>query len=690
MGFDPFKKERERRWPRRAPPKNSSTEAKPGGEAGMPLFLREAVLTPVGPGLQRFPREGGAAPSAAESAPPEGYPASEASPDAATSPTQAPSAAVTPALGLIVDDSMAVLAAGQMTKSQFLAQLNGAVCAAAEQALSGTIWSAVGCPWVDHWFRYYAGRSAQDIERAIVRYSPEASGAKTTGELIVILCGRVRNAIATWSATGEVTDALQESGVGAPESSPVSGAVPPQPGMLFKRDGAAGGLADSGAARAQLGAGRSLDAGVRTRMESALGRDFSKVRVHTGEDASHLSDAYGARAFTVSDHIAFGRGEYLPGTPVGDALIAHELAHVVQQEGASSSSASAPQVQDDPRAEQEADFSALRAVTTIFGGTGAALSDFARRGIALTRSGLRLQRCKSGRQKEIERLAGVQAGFLEDKRKKEEEEQRKAAEEAAKKAGDAAPKVDVHVDVDDVLKKEVAKGAIPGGPDAEWTGLAKADQDDWTNRRAPAAWAAVVASVKGTELEKVMDGWSPAFEPQVALSKGYYAWSVQDQKTFHFGMSWVKNVEADPKNVWPNVAHEIGGHHEYGTPYANEIMNEVLSNLPAAERKKWQDDPALSQQFYENYSYPETEIYSEIRARRYSNPEAGPAPVYGGMKPDDSVPYRLKIMKDALAPEVAKAVLYHLKAKIDANPEILPRDKKFFPDQVKAVFGYDL
>lgn len=47
-------------------------------------------------------------------------------------------------------------------------------------------------------------------------------------------------------------------------------------------------------------------------------------------------------------------------------------------------------------------------------------------------------------------------------------------------------------------------------------------------------------------------------------------------------------------------------------------------------------------------------------------------------------------MQGALAPEVAKAVLSHLKAKVDANPEILPRDKKFFTDQVKAVFGFDL
>jgi hypothetical protein len=69
-------------------------------------------------------------------------------------------------------------------------------------------------------------------------------------------------------------------------------------------------------------------------MSSAFGYDFSGVRVHTGTKAASVATELNARAFTVGRDIAFGAGEYQPGTPIGDALIAHELAHVVQQGGA--------------------------------------------------------------------------------------------------------------------------------------------------------------------------------------------------------------------------------------------------------------------------------------------------------------------------------------------------------------------
>ena len=99
------------------------------------------------------------------------------------------------------------------------------------------------------------------------------------------------------------------------------------------------------------------------------------------------------------------------------------------------------------------------------------------------RSGLKLQRCgKSERQKEIERLGGVQYGYLEEKRKKEEEKQRKEAEDAAKKRGEVNPKIDVKVTVNDVLKEETKAGNLPPSPTAEWDNLSAADKKDWTDK----------------------------------------------------------------------------------------------------------------------------------------------------------------------------------------------------------------
>jgi hypothetical protein len=81
----------------------------------------------------------------------------------------------------------------------------------------------------------------------------------------------------------------------------------------------------------RLGGGRPLDGALRGRMEHALGADLEGVRVHTDAHAARLADEQDAHAFTVGDDIAFGEGAYRPGTLAGDLLIAHELAHTVQQ-----------------------------------------------------------------------------------------------------------------------------------------------------------------------------------------------------------------------------------------------------------------------------------------------------------------------------------------------------------------------
>jgi hypothetical protein len=66
-------------------------------------------------------------------------------------------------------------------------------------------------------------------------------------------------------------------------------------------------------------------------MESHFGHDFSHVRVHTDERASASASAIGSPAYTVGRHVAFGAGSYAPETGAGRRLLAHELAHVVQQ-----------------------------------------------------------------------------------------------------------------------------------------------------------------------------------------------------------------------------------------------------------------------------------------------------------------------------------------------------------------------
>jgi hypothetical protein len=81
------------------------------------------------------------------------------------------------------------------------------------------------------------------------------------------------------------------------------------------------------------GGGHNMDHGTRTRMESAFGADFSGVRIHTDARADGLSQSLSARAFTTGHDVFFRQGEYNPGSSSGRELLAHELTHVVQQNG---------------------------------------------------------------------------------------------------------------------------------------------------------------------------------------------------------------------------------------------------------------------------------------------------------------------------------------------------------------------
>jgi ribosomal protein S18 acetylase RimI-like enzyme len=84
---------------------------------------------------------------------------------------------------------------------------------------------------------------------------------------------------------------------------------------------------DAGSLGLVNGAGRPLPQQVRSQMESALGADFSGVRVHVGPQAERI----GAIAFTMGADIYFAPGRFQPDTALGCQLLGHELAHVVQQ-----------------------------------------------------------------------------------------------------------------------------------------------------------------------------------------------------------------------------------------------------------------------------------------------------------------------------------------------------------------------
>ncbi|MBX3158462.1 MAG: DUF4157 domain-containing protein [Deltaproteobacteria bacterium] len=130
-----------------------------------------------------------------------------------------------------------------------------------------------------------------------------------------------------------------------------------------------------------LGAGAPLDPATAARMSSRLGADVGHARIHEGAAAGAKARAVGADAFTVGPHVVMG-------APATDELLAHELAHTLQQKDADRSR---PIAHEDAGAESNAD-----AVTE--------------RGAAATRSGVQLQRMPFGKAREAATAGAARPG----------------------------------------------------------------------------------------------------------------------------------------------------------------------------------------------------------------------------------------------------------------------------------------
>jgi hypothetical protein len=100
--------------------------------------------------------------------------------------------------------------------------------------------------------------------------------------------------------------------------------------------------------------GQPLDAPTRAFMEPRFGHDFSSVRVHTNSQAAESAQAVDALAYTVGNNIVFAPGQHAPNSQRGANLLAHELTHVVQQQGETYQSGSLLKIDPAPRLEEEA------------------------------------------------------------------------------------------------------------------------------------------------------------------------------------------------------------------------------------------------------------------------------------------------------------------------------------------------
>jgi hypothetical protein len=280
-----------------------------------------------------------------------------------------------------------------MRKSPFLNALRGAVFSVASETVAGRVSGTLGAPALDRVFSSYGRQDASELESNVRQYAPGATSAASARDYISSVVARARSQFEEMRKTGKLPEDADLPGApteGASSGSPAKEASPP----LAKKS-EMGGSATEGHTRGiqnQLGGGARIESGLRGRMESAFGTDFGRVRFHNDAAAARTSRNVNARAFTIGHDVAFAAGEYQPGTLIGDALIAHELAHVVQQDGRPEAPAGGAAYNS---LEQDADTSAIGAVASLWGLVKAGITGIAANALPSLRSGLRLQCCRS-------------------------------------------------------------------------------------------------------------------------------------------------------------------------------------------------------------------------------------------------------------------------------------------------------
>lgn len=257
-----------------------------------------------------------------------------------------------------------------MRRSEFMARLSATLPRVLDAELAEVGRTSADCPYLDHWLAYYREQPPERIERVVKAYAAREAG--TAEGYLEAIAQRARAGVRAWKRTGAMPTAPSE----AADSGPALQAAPL---------GAAARTADAdpAAVAARLGAGRPLEGGTRSSMESTFDTSLGEVRVHSGPAAAGLAHELSARAFAVGRDVAFGEGEYRPGTVMGDALLAHEVAHTIQQRASTRSLDTSA----DGALEQQADTAATAAVARIAGLETAPVA--VQRG-----KGLKLQRCK--------------------------------------------------------------------------------------------------------------------------------------------------------------------------------------------------------------------------------------------------------------------------------------------------------
>lgn len=476
--------------------------------------------------------------------------------------------------------------------------------------------------------------------------------------------------------------------------------------------------------------GTELEPGLRERFGRHFGADFSMVRVHTDPAAAASAVQAGAAAYTVGADIVAGH-RLDPHTSAGQRLLAHELAHVVQQSMQSQQGTQGTAAPDalERNADQAADaalagrtapiraasgpavqrqaaadpFDALRtpqkvvtaaeakamldhyeklpgpgrdAIVQAFHHPGVIASDLARWLAALDGKELERRRALvSDIAERVQRLAVEgQAGknltqLAEAQAAFMRQGETQLAEKEASTEAKKTGQPPKPVTPADLARvhKAEAERTSPIGT-ASKTGLTDEEMAKWT-ARANKVIAEVVEACRREAPELGITAANLRWDPEQVLGHGRNVYALSGYPLI-FGTAFIETAEADPAYVVRTVVHEARGHPDFGNrfgSYEARIYDEAQKKHPEL------GGPITDKPDKDIYGYIGTEMYAALREVPYERALSTADAAKGltrAISPEENVDNKIGLIKSKYAPGIAEAVLQGLYERFRVDPRI--------------------
>jgi hypothetical protein len=365
-------------------------------------------------------------------------------------------------------------------------------------------------------------------------------------------------------------------------------------------------------------------------MEQAFGTDLDDVRVHTGSEGASLAQSQSASAVAWGNHIALAPGKYRPGDIFGDLLLAHEVAHTIEQRRATNGSGAGSL--SESASEQAADTAAVGVIGREQGGRSTAPPSIPRGGLSLRRCGGRKKRVEEALKGERAWTTELARDAFDEYRDMDGSERQdlfrryfsRGALQSMLRALAPSDRAEYNAEIQDILRRAQRTGVLEAAQAAgiaseaglaqtqadfmvarneelarrnrpveappptreevaaqqrtqvsqtsippTSTGLSAADEREWT-RRADAAVPRLVEYARRTHPGLGLTAAHIVVAVRRVHDRGQHVLAFgEDSGGRHVavvGRTFAELVEANPAYALDTIVHEVFGHTEYG-PY---------------------------------------------------------------------------------------------------------------------------